>query len=151
MLSEFSLKNGDGFGNLDKIWSQFKQSINLAELVPQKIVLLYDCDTQKQDAEKGNVLKKVIETQTDTPIKRGIENLFPSETIEKAEAYKSAFIDFTSETKKKVRGQEVVVPEKKEVNKDENGNLCDWLCQVGTREDFVNFEYVFTYLEEIIV
>ncbi|MBW4574245.1 MAG: AAA family ATPase [Aphanothece sp. CMT-3BRIN-NPC111] len=150
LLTNFSLKDGDGFGNLDKIWNPLKQSPKLAEVVPQKIVLLYDCDTQKQDAEKGNVFKKVIPTQTGTPIKIGIENLFPLETIEKAEAYKRAFIDYTPEIKKINRGQEVVVPEKKEVNKDEKGNLCNWLCEVGTREDFVNFECIFTYLEQVI-
>lgn len=150
LLSYFSLKDGGGFGNLDKIWTPFNQSQKLAEVVPQKIVLLYDCDTRKQEAEKGNVFKKVIPTQTDTPIKIGIENLFPSETIEKAEAYKRAFIDYTPEIKKIDRGQEVIVPEKKEVNKDEKGNLCNWLCEVGTREDFVNFECIFTYLEQVV-
>lgn len=150
VLSKFSLNDGGGFGNLDKIWTQFNQLQKLTEVVPQKIVLLYDCDTRKQDAQKGNIFKKVIPTQSETPIKIGIENLFPSKTIEKAEAYKRAFIDYTPEIKKLHRGQEVVIPEKKEVNKDEKGNLCNWLCEVGTREDFVNFECIFTYLEQVI-
>jgi predicted ATP-binding protein involved in virulence len=151
LLSKFSLENGDGFGNLDKIWKIFKEAPHLAKVVvPQKIILLYDCDTGKKHDVRDNVFKKVIVTQNDTPIKIGIENLFPSETIEKAEAYNSAFIDFTLETRKKVRGQEVVEPAKKEVNKDEKGKLCNWLCEVGTKEDFVNFEGIFMYLEEVI-
>jgi hypothetical protein len=54
---------------------------------------LYDCDTNKQDAVNGRVVKKLIRTQGDTPIKKGIENLFPEATIDRAAAYKRSFIE----------------------------------------------------------
>jgi len=150
VLSNFLLKNANGYGNLDKIWNSLKTAC-LAEILPQIIILFYDCDTNKQNENRGKVFKKVIEFHPDTPIEIGIENLFSLKTIEKAQAYNSAFIDFTQETRKTVRGKEVIVPEKKEVNRDEKGKLCTWLCDTGTQEDFVNFEFIFNYLEQVLI
>ncbi|MFZ6008017.1 MAG: AAA family ATPase [Nitrospirota bacterium] len=148
LLCKVKLKDGGGFGNLNKIWKQF--DYKLSEVLPQKIILLYDCDLRKQDAEQGNLYKRVAPTISDNPIKEGIENLFPSETINKAMAHSKKFIDVTGEVKKTERGQEIIVPKKHEVNKDEKGNLCDWLCKNGTKEDFKHFEKVFEIIEKII-
>jgi hypothetical protein len=136
------------FGNLDKVWRQFNS--RLAETLSQQVILLYDCDTNKQDGENGRVVKKVLETRQDTPIKKGIENLFPQDTIDRAAAHKRAFIDITPATTRLVRGEEVPLPVVKEVNKDEKRSLCDWLCDTGAAEDFVNFEQVFRILEELL-
>jgi hypothetical protein len=42
---------------------------------------------------------------------------------------------------------EVAVPESRTVNKDEKGNLCEWLCEHGTAEDFAGFHVVFDLIE----
>lgn len=67
-------------------------------------------------------------------------------TIEKAISHKQAFIDCTAEFRKTVRGEEIIVPATMEINENEKRNLCLWLCENGTKEDFANFEWVFTYL-----
>jgi hypothetical protein len=148
LLESFSLVDGGGFGNLDNVWKHFNSRV--AEILSQAVILLYDCDTGKQDGSKDRVVRRVMETRTDTPIGKGIENLFPGTTIDRAADHKRAFIDITPETQKLFRGEKVLLPEVKEVNKDEKGNLCDWLCETGTVEDFVNFEQVLRTLEELL-
>jgi len=148
LLERFTLVDGGGFGNLNNVWKHFNSRV--AETLSQAVILLYDCDTGKQDGSKDRAVKKVIQTRTDTPIGKGIENLFPEATIGRAAAYKAAFIDVTQEITKLVRGQEVRVPATKEVNPDEKGNLCNWLCETGTAEDFANFERMFSVLEELL-
>ncbi len=113
-------------------------------------MLLFDCDTNKTNEIKHQLFKRIIPTQNQNPVKIGIENLLPEETITKAIAHKSAFIDITGETTKLIRGEEHNLPRIYEVNKDEKGNLCDWLCENGQNEDFVNFADLFEIIEEII-
>ena len=44
----------------------------------------------------------------------------------------------------------IFITKKYDVNKDEKGNLCNWLCEVGTIEDFKNFDKVFEILEDFL-
>ncbi len=148
ILAQIGLKDGGGYRNLDKIWNIFVT--HLTEIKSQKIILLYDCDTEKLDLQEGNFFKRRIPSNADNPVKKGIENLFPYETILKAIKHKSAFIDITEETKMIIRGDEIIEPKKYQVNKDEKGNLCNWLCENGTKEDFSNFAQIFTIIENIV-
>ena len=148
-LSSVELRDGDGSGNLSKIWKSFNN--RLAEIVPQKIVLLFDCDTNKTNEDKNNIFKRIIPNVDDNPIKTGIENLFPEPTVKKVIDYKIEFIDITEETKRSIRGKEHNIPRHYEVNKDEKGNLCDWLCENGQQADFENFSILFEIIEKIIV
>lgn len=148
LLDKIELRDGDGFGNLDKIWKNFNDQ--LASVIPQPILLLYDCDTNKQNNQKQRVYKRVIPSQDSRWIKKGIENLFPDSTIQKAREYKLAFIDHTPEVTRTVRGEQITEPEKYEVNKNEKGNLCNQLCKNGTKEDFQYFEQIFTIIEEFL-
>lgn len=148
ILDRFSLEDGDGCGNLAGLWKQYnKGSINAS--LRQKMVLLFDCDTQKEDKENGRLFQRVIPEQAENKIKVGIENLFSNETIESAIAHRSEFVDKTDEHTKTERGERITFPEKWEVNKDEKRNLCDWFCENGTAEDFARFSIVFDILEAI--
>ena len=149
ILESIEMKDGSGFGNLDKIWRSFDSPI--ANALPQKVLLLYDCDTQKSNTEKGKVVKRTVSTNTENPILKGIENLFSGTTIERIRDQNSRFIDVTCSTTKIVRGEQVVVPEKLEVNTDEKRSLCDWICENGTREDFEGFETVFQIIESFLL
>ncbi|OHX36622.1 hypothetical protein BJL95_09545 [Methylomonas sp. LWB] len=149
ILDAIQLRDGTGFGNLDKIWRSYE--IQLAELLPSKILLLYDCDTNKAAAEKGNLIKRVIPTNTSSPINIGIENLITSELISQLETSHPQFIDLTEVTTKRVRGQEVITPAKKTVNKDEKGNMCNWICANATADDFRSFSSVFDIIEETLL
>lgn len=88
-------------------------------------------------------------TIIENPIKKGIENLFPITIINSAKQHKPAFIDITPEIQKLERGEQVIVPELWEANKNEKKNLCDWIIENGTIEDFQNFIGVFDLLNEI--
>lgn len=148
LLNQVCLRDANGFGGLDKIFKHFDS--RLSEITPQKIILLYDCDVQKRDKIEGNIVRKTIGICIDSPIKKGIENLFAMATIEKAMSHKNAFIDCTPEIKKLVRGEEIIVPAIMEINENEKRNLCRWLCDNGATEDFANFEWVFTYLSNTL-
>lgn len=148
VLERVQLKDGVGFGNLDKIWKSFNNAIS--EVVPNKIILLYDCDTNKQDTHKNMVFKRVIPSNPDSPIKVGIENLFPEDTIDKIERECPQFIDVKEASSTRIRGVASDIPASKSVNKDEKGNMCNWLCENGSIEDFANFSAAFDLIEEII-
>lgn len=149
ILDSIQIRDGSGFGNLDKIWRSYETQI--AELLPSKILLLYDCDTNKAASEKGRLIKRVIPSITESAIKIGIENLIPLEIITQLENSHPQFIDATESTIERIRGQEVVSPAKKSINKDEKKNLCDWLCINGTAHDFRNFSSVFDIIENTLL
>ena len=148
ILESVQLKDGDGFGNLDKIWKSYNNS--MSEVVPNKIILLYDCDTRKQDANKNLIYKCVIPPIQDNPIQIGIENLFPEHTINRVEREKPQYIDITQASSTRIRGEQIAIPESRSVNKDEKGNMCNWLCEYGTADDFLNFETAFDIIEEVL-
>lgn len=147
LLGRVELKDRDGFGNLDKIWKNYKQ---FAEIIHQRMVLLYDCDKQRTHENNGNLFRRNIPLQSDHPVKKGIENLFSQSTLEKAREHKSDFITVTSEHTVTGRNGSQTIPEKWEVPGDEKTNLCNWLCENGTVEDFQPFQTVFELLEEAL-
>ncbi|QES90343.1 hypothetical protein [Rhizosphaericola mali] len=78
-------------------------------------------------------------------IQRGIENLFPESTINRAVEFKKEFVDF-----KTIKGTERGIPyEKTEsiINKHEKRNFCNWLLENGTTEDFEHFQIIFDIIE----
>jgi hypothetical protein len=147
LLDKVEIRQRNGFRNLDKIWEFYKN--NSLEIIAQKKILLYDCDTAKQDENFGNYLfKRTIPTFNGHLISKGIENLFSNYTVQKAIKEKKEFIDFNSK-KGVVRGKEYY-EEANEVNKDEKANFCDWICKSGTKEDFKNFEIIFKIIDDIL-
>ena len=147
LLGRIELKDGGGAGNLDKIWKKYKE---IAEVIPQRMVLLYDCDRPKPSENNGNLFRRNIPLQNSHTIEKGIENLFSQLTLEKAREHKSDFITVTSEYVVTERGENKTVPEKWEVHGDEKTNLCNWLCENGAVEDFQHFQTVFELLEEVL-
>ncbi len=147
LLDKIRVLPANGYNNLDQIWKIRK---NLYETIHSKILLLYDCDTNKKDDQEADkIYKRVIPKIEDNPIKKGIENLFPEETIEKAMQYNEAFIDYTM-GKKRIRGEKREIMEY-EVNKDEKGNLCKWLVKNGNENDFGFFKDIFDIIENILL
>lgn len=148
LFQRVQLKDGNGFGGLDKIWKNYNNS--LSTILPGKIILLYDCDTNKQDGVQNQVYRRAIPTIAEHPIKVGIENLFPPTTIEKLEKANPKFIDINEQSVSRIRGEFKTIPSVKLVNKDEKGNICNWLCSNGEAEDFQEFERVFNIIEKVI-
>jgi len=145
VLQAIQLKDGSGFGNLDRIWRSYE--IQLGELLPSKLLLLYDCDTNKSPAEKGKLLKRTIPSIEDSVIPAGIENLFSAEIIAQLEKSHPQFIDLADPTTTRIRGHTATSPARRSINRDEKGNLCNWLCSNGTAEDFRHFSSIFDIIE----
>lgn len=148
LLSKLELHDGTGFGSLDKIWKNLDTP--LAKAIRQNIVLLYDCDTMRGNKDNGRVFSRTIPQLPNNPIKKGIENLFSEETILRAEASSSAFIDKTESRTIRTRGISQIDPSVYSVNPNEKRNLCDWLIENGSENDFKEFEAIFKILDEFV-
>ena len=148
VLERIEIRDGCGAGNLGKIW---KDSIlPLTETLPQKVLLLFDCDKERPPNNKGKLFQRTIPLQPQNPIKKGVENLFSKETLEKARQNQPALIDVDPGRTKTVRGEPQPVPEQWTVNENEKMNLCNWLCENGTAEDFQGFQVIFEILEDLL-
>jgi energy-coupling factor transporter ATP-binding protein EcfA2 len=150
ILNKIEIRAAGGCGKLKIIWNTFDKNKKLSEIVTQKIILLYDCDTDVKDTEKGKVFKRAIPMVKHNIIKKGIENLFYKPLLEKAIKSDAKYIDITNKTTKTERGMDVEVPEKWEINTDEKGNLCKWICKYGEQDDFEEFKKIFKIIEDII-
>ena len=148
VIEQVEVSDGGGADNLRKAWNGFRSP--LTDIIPQKVLFLFDCDTSRESANKGKLYQRATPMNESNPVGKGIENLFAKPTLEKAIAAKSAFIDIDYERPKLVRGSLTSVPEEWTVNEDEKMNLCNWLCENGTADDFQGFEVVFELLEELI-
>jgi predicted ATP-binding protein involved in virulence len=148
LLDGIQLRESGGSGNLDKIWKGYNNP--MSEMLPNKIVLLYDCDTNKQNDNKGLVYKRVIPSYIENPISIGIENLFPESSIQRVESQNPQYIDIQDQVTIRIRNETTTQPTIKSVNKDEKGNMCNWLCEQGSVHDFANFAAVFSIIETIV-
>ncbi|MDP3262582.1 MAG: AAA family ATPase [Tabrizicola sp.] len=146
LLSKFEIEEVNGSPYLDKIWNTY--AAQLHRRISQPWILLYDCDTNKQEDEVGNLFKRRIPRQRNK-VSTGIENLFSDDTVNRAWAFKNAFFDIIEEHGQASRGQRVVVPETWSVNSAEKRNLCDWLCENGIAADFAHFACIFDLIRSL--
>ena len=146
-VDKVEVRDGNGAPNLKKVWDTLKH----IKVVTQKVILLFDCETKGLgNADKGTLVRRVVPMRDDNPVQKGIENLFSRETLERATQHKSAFIDIDPQFTRTIRGCPQLSPEKWAVNKDEKTNLCNWLCENGTKEDFQHFHVIFELIEEAL-
>lgn len=146
ILRRIQLEESNGYGGLDKIWRGFDNII--ADRLYAKVILIYDCDTNKKADVRGKVHRNSVPLIAANPIQKGIENLLSAETIEKIEKMHPQYID-TTETTARSRGIESKT-RSKSVNRDEKSNLCSWLCEFGEAEDFSGFSTIFDIIEEFL-
>lgn len=146
ILHNITLYDADGYENLNKIW----KNKTVIEYFDKKILLLYDCDTEVENKDSNNIFKRIIPPQKDALFDRGIENLFSKETISKIRNVKCEYIDFTPSHETEVRGKKENIPDKYSINKDEKRNLCNWICENGTEEDFENFKVILEIIDEFL-
>lgn len=136
----------DGSGMLKKIWS----GLTKHHVERKKVIVLHDPEDRVQSDTRVNVYRRKIEKIEHHPVHDGVENLFSKETLERAIEYRPAFIDRICSHQKTERGVPVTVPEIWTVNKDEKTNLCTWICEHGTANDFQCFRPVLEMLQEIL-
>ena len=143
ILQGVEVRDGGGVGDMKKIWKSW-----LSDLIPHKVMLLFDCDVQLGSDDKKNLFRRIIPLQSNNPVQKGIENLFSKETLERARQHKPAFVDIDPQHTRIVRGKPQLVAEKWSINEYEKTNLCEWLCENGTIEDFRHFQLIFDLIEE---
>lgn len=146
VLAGYTVEASGGEARMKTIWNGLTK---VPEAARMSVVLLFDpeCNIERQD--KGNIHKTSMPFFGWHPISKGIENLFDQETLETARQHRVEFIDIERERKRIVRGEEESIPESWSVNDDEKRNLCNWLCEHGTRNDFRHFEKVFEILAAV--
>lgn len=144
-LNAIEIRDGGGDGNLKNAW----KTLTATSLLRQTVVLLHDCDSAATSRDSESVFQRKVAAIEGHPIQKGIENLFSREILEKAMAHKRAFVDVVAEHQATERGLQTTVPEKWRINKDEKTNLCNWLCENGTAEDFQCFDRILDLLRQI--
>ena len=149
VLSAVGLRDGGGKGKLTKIWKD--SVLPLTEILPYQVLLLFDCDAGRHAASKDKLVQRSIPIQDQNPIQEGIENMFTRSALNRAREYRPEFL-ITEEEHGGTdeHGQAVIIPEKWTVNESQKPNLCDWLCDNGTAEDFQHFQLVLDLIEEAL-
>ncbi len=150
VLEKFEIECSGGNGNLKMMWTSLKKLVNFGTLSEKTIILLHDPESQDREDKEASIYKRKMPYFQNHPIKKGVENLFDRTTLERARKHHPKFIDIASSHARTIRGRQEQVPECWSVNKDEKRNLCDWLRNEGTDQDFRHFEKVFDILEEIV-
>ena len=145
LLEGFDIRGAGGDGRLTLAWKALKS----VPLVDQTVVLLHDCDSKVSNEDSGNVCRRKTPYMDGHPVRRGIENLFPIQTLKQARRHKPAFVDITEGHNIAVRGERRYEPENWKICGDEKSNLCDWLCANGTKDDFRYFDAVFDDVGQI--
>jgi predicted ATPase len=143
LIEKLYLEDGGGKDNLNHIWKGLINSSN--RIFKSKIILLYDCDTNAKPITNQNLTQQKIPLQTRKYLQKGSENLFPDSLIKKAMAQEKKFIDIRTLT---LRGEEETT--KYNVNKDEKRNLCNWVCENATQDDFKAFGTVFDEIQRVL-
>ena len=136
LLDEMDVR--DGAGMLKNIW----KGLTRDHVERQLVILLHDCDDKVPNGNRENVYRLTMPMIEENPIKRGIENLFFKKTLERAIKFKPAFIDIESKHQIVERGKTKEIPEEWSINKDEKANLCEWICDNATNDDFKYFESI---------
>lgn len=115
-------------------------STNL-NLLKQKVILLNDPEESIEEKEYNNLLYiRKIPQFTENPLQKGIENLFLKDFLDKVK------LEFPNDFSYLVKNGE-----EKNFKIDSNKqNICNWICQNGTKDDFKNFEKIFEIIENII-
>ena len=105
-----------------------------SSLFHRPILLLYDCDTQKPEAQVGRLWMRSIPRNDENPkVKNGIENLFPTNLFE------DCFYDESSK------------PDGGRTTHLDKNKFCNWICETRKNtEDFVKFNKIVEILEEFI-
>ena len=148
ILGKFEVRDGRGSGNLVNIWRDFRAP--MTDMLPQRVLLLFDCDTRRASENRGNLFQRTMPLQSGNPVQNGIENIFSKPTLERVQQDNQTFIDVADAHSVVRRGALEVVGEKWTVNEHEKARLCRWLCENGTEEDFQGFGEVFELLEECL-
>lgn len=148
ILAKMRLEEGGGKPGLKNIWTAISKLTD--DVLSNKVLLLYDCDYEGASEDQGRRFRRKIPRRENNPIEKGIENLFTENTLKEVMKQRPRLIDVKYAHKIKERGQDTNIPEEWIINGSEKTNLCNWLCENGTRQDFECFELIFDLVEEVL-
>ena len=119
-----------GKTGLDRIQKVYEAN---SWLFDQPILLLYDCDTNKQESKSERLwVRKVQRNPKNNKMKIGIENLFPERLFQD---------HFYSKNTKDDGGYLKLLDKNK---------FCHWICEQGSAADFEGFKVVVEILKEFV-
>ncbi len=148
ILQRIDIRDAGGAGRLSNTWKHLQPP--LSDLLPMKILCLFDCDQNRDPVDRGRAFQRQLPLLEDSPVRRGIENLFGKAALEQARDHDVALFDVDKAHTKIVQGTEHEIPDVWTIHDDQKkANLCDWMCTNGTREDFEEFKVVFDILDEV--
>ncbi len=170
ILKQFDFGHVEGAGQLDNLWGEKEKSL---KLVKKKVVLLYDCDTDKAGknanyqnkkdesfpAENPWIFKRVIPMQVSNSFKTGIENLFPDSVMERLKEL--GYVEYVEPASERVNGvlrQGVsnfyrIGGVSKSEQYSSKKQICEHLCSKENQNaasDFANFVVIFDAIEKIL-
>lgn len=148
VIQNLELMDGGGAPKLQTLWGSLEKMP--LSIIDKSVLVLFDCDAQRPPSDKGTFHRRTIPFQSDNPIKNGIENLVGRSILERAISEKPALIDVQGEHQVTTRGQVRRVPAEWRVNRNEKTNLCQWICENGTAEDFAGFEVLLELIDEVM-
>ena len=148
ILHQTDIRDAGGAGRLSNTWKHLQPP--LSDLVPMKILCLFDCDQNRDPVDRGRAFQRQLPLLEESPVRRGIENLFGAPALERARDHDVTIFDVDKAHTKVVQGIEHETPDVWTIHDDaKKANLCDWMCANGTLEDFEGFKVVFDILEEV--
>ena len=111
-------------------------------LYRRPILLLYDCDTQKENEQVGEDerlwIRSIKQNTKNTKMKKGIENLFPIKFFEDEFEFRK---EYYSKKPKDDGGYAENLDKPK---------FCEWICKNGSKEDFEKFKEIVEALKEFV-
>lgn len=113
-----------------------------SSLFHRPILLLYDCDTQKEDEQVGEDerlwIRSIKQNTENTKMTKGIENLFPIKFFEEEFKFRK---EYYSRTPKDDGGH---------VENLDKPKFCEWICENGSKDDFAKFDRVVKILRKFV-
>lgn len=134
---------GSGNTALNKIWTMYKAQ---PKLLRHKLLLLYDCDTNRIEEDNGLIYIRVIpKTCEDNRLPKGIENLLPASLLEEASFKDQRNRFYTNNT---TVGDYMEKEHKEHFNKME---FCTWICnERKNSQDFSDFQCIISICDAFL-
>lgn len=111
-------------------------------LYRRPILLLYDCDTRKENEQVGEDerlwIRSIKQNTENTKVKKGIENLFPIRFFKEEFEFRE---EYYSKRPKDDGGH---------VENLDKPKFCEWICENGNKDDFAKFGSVVDILKEFV-
>ena len=107
------------------------------ELVTRKVLLLYDCDTNKSNEDHELLKIRKIPQQKNRKVKKGIENLFPDHLFtEEFYLPKTKYGDYGEEN---------------QIQEFQKMKFCKWMCEERKQaDDFVDFKIIINFIKDCL-